>query len=380
MTYYLRQRLDGGGTHNNNRELIMWQGKRKGKVADESTATTAMKLEIKSAASAGRSRRKASPSKKNAADKQLRKFFNTIGKNMEAFIDASPLGVPDPEPWDERTDKKKALLNNPAISILHTVSETIDNLSPTRMFNSLGAKSAGCMWGMTLMLMSLREGLANACIVEEKMEGGGGGEDNVDSPAVLVEVEVDVKVDSEGEAGEAYVDLGADRWGNSPRTSNTVKETVSEVRMLKKAISHFLRERALPFIDNLTLRANGIVVTSDDCSVECSLASLIDEQDDFEACSPTPSIYTESGTESEEDDDDDFEECPSVVTDIGVEEQLQDDDEEGIKEEREGPVEIIKTEDQVVSSQEEDEEYVIMVEEPDSDEEDFIDVRAEFDM
>ena len=366
----------------------MWQGKRKGKVADEFTATTAMKLDIKSAAAvSGRSRRKASPSKKNAADKQLRKFFNSIGKNMEAFIDASPLGVPNPEPWDERTDKKKALLNNPAISILHTVSETIDNLSPARMFNSLGAKSAGCMWGMTLMLMSLREGLANACIAEDKMEGGGG--EDVDSPAVVVEVEVDVKVDSEGEAGEAYVDLGADRWGNSPRTSNTVKETVSEFRVVKKAISHFLRERALPFIDNLTLRANGIVVTSDDCSVECSLASLIDEEDDFEACSPTPSIYTESGTELEDDDDDDhFEECPSVVTEIGVEEQLEDDEEEGTKEEREGPAEIeftveekksTKTEDQVVSS-EDDDEYVIMVEEPDSDEEDFIDVRAEYDM
>ena len=137
----------------------MWQ--RKSKVADSSSAAAAMKLDIKSTARSRRNRKGG----KNNTDADKHQFFASLGKNMEAFIDASPLGVPDAEPWNPSTDKKKALLSNP-ISVLNSVSDTIDAVSPSRLFDKVKGGASGNMWGITLMLISIREGLANAVLAE----------------------------------------------------------------------------------------------------------------------------------------------------------------------------------------------------------------------
>jgi hypothetical protein len=93
----------------------------------------------------------------------------------------------------------------------------------------------------------------------------------------------------------------------------------------------------------LTLRANGIVVTPDDCSVECSLASLISmDEEDFDAMPSPGSIFTES-------DDSEF----------GEEEDVQ---------EREA----------ILEEKDDEEEYVNLSQDlTDSDDEDFVDVCAE---
>lgn len=201
------------------------------------------------------------------------------------------------------------------------------------------------MWGMTLMLMSLREGLSNATA----LSGEKNTVEDVDSPPVIINKEVDVNVSSEGDAGEEFVDVGADRWGNTARPVNAIKETVSEVKVLKKAISHFITKKALPFLDNITLRANGIVVTSDDCSVECSIASLVDDKSYLDSPDSPGSLYTTDVSISDED-------CPSVIT-----EGPQDEIEENIEEEKttnkEGDQEVVETE--VVKDVDSDDEYVI---------------------
>ena len=148
-----------------------------------------------------------------------------------------------------------------------------------------------------------------------------------------------------------------------------------------------IMQKALPFIDNLTLRANGIVVTSDDCSVECSLASLISmDEDDFDA-SPG-SIFTES-------DDSEFgEEEHSVVTEVGAieDEQLEEKEENTeVEEADEEKIEVTVEEDTtkeeedvqerepIVEEKDDEEEYVNLTQElTDSDnEDDFVDVCAE---
>jgi len=318
----------------------MWQNKRKVGIDHEPTA---MELEMKSV---GRTTK--------GEDINFNKFFfDSLGASVEAFIDASPLGVSTPvEPWNPSTDKKKAYLSNP-MSVLNSVSERIDaSISPKRLFNRVGSSSsssssssAGNMWGMTLMLMSLREGLSNATA----LSGEKNTVEDVDSPPVIINKEVDVNVSSEGDAGEEFVDVGADRWGNTARPVNAIKETVSEVKVLKKAISHFITKKALPFLDNITLRANGIVVTSDDCSVECSIASLVDDKSYLDSPDSPGSLYTTDVSISDED-------CPSVIT-----EGPQDEIEENIEEEKttnkEGDQEVVETE--VVKDVDSDDEYVI---------------------
>mmetsp|Transcript_22679 Transcript_22679/g.49093 ORF Transcript_22679/g.49093 Transcript_22679/m.49093 type:complete len:360 (-) Transcript_22679:506-1585(-) len=354
----------------------MWQTKRK--VAAMASANNAMELDIKSAASSsGRSRRKEG---KAAADKQLREFCNKLGSSIESLIDATPLGVPDPcDPWIPSTDKKKAMLSNP-ISVLNSISETIGALPPVKFFNSMGA--GGSSW-----MSAFREGLANAVLAEKALDQNLEGEmtdDGVNVPPVMVEVEVDAVVSSEG-AGEDFVDLGADQWNNSPRATNPMEEAVSEVKVIRKAVSHFLNKRCLPFLDNLTLRANGIVVTSDDCSVECSLASLVDDYVEAYSPSSVPEIISS--------DVDDFEDC-SVVTEIAMDEELEDteDDIEVIDIEvievievttgdqvREEEVQEPKTADNCAQDLTIDDQEYVMTEEPDSEDEDFVDVRAELD-
>ena len=317
---------------------MMWQNKRKVGIDHEPTA---MELEMKSV---GRTTK--------GEDINFNKFFfDSLGASVEAFIDASPLGVSTPvEPWNPSTDKKKAYLSNP-MSVLNSVSERIDaSVSPKRLFNRVGSSSsssssAGNMWGMTLMLMSLREGLSNATV----SPGEKNTVEDVDSPPVVINKEVDVSVSSEGDAGEEpYVDVGADRWGNTARPVNAIKETVSEVKVLKKAISHFITKKALPFLDNITLRANGIVVTSDDCSVECSIASLVDDKSYLDSPDSPGSLYTTDVSISDED-------CPSVITE-GPQDDIEEDMEEKktTKDEDQEVVEI-----EVVKDVDSDDEYVI---------------------
>jgi hypothetical protein len=212
------------------------------------------------------------------------------------------------------------------------------------------------------MLMSLREGLANAVLAEEAM--------TVDVP-VMVEPDVDAVVPSEAGC-DAFVDLGADRWGNTSRAVNPLKEALSEAKAMKTVTVN----KILAFIDNLTLRANGIVVTSDDCSVECSLTGLVE----FEVCSPSSFVPGSVSC------DDDFEDCPSVVTEIAMDEQLEftEEDTEVVTAEVEAPKEDQLPEEEELKAALEDlvndEDEYVMTEEPDSDEEDFVDVRAEFDI
>ena len=319
---------------------IMWPTKKK--VANEERGV-AMESEIKSAAPC-RSRR----SKPIGADEHLRKFFSNLASNIEALIDATPLGVTTPcEPWSPSTDKKKALLSNP-ISVLGMVGEVIDAFSPAKLFISLGAGR--------MMLMSLREALSNAVLAEEAMGLNMRKEGRDDGSIVVVEPEVDVTVPSDG-AGESFVDLGADQKDNSPKSKG-----------IKKNFSNFLLKRALNIIDALTLRVNGLIITSDDCSVECSLDSLIDidEYEKFSLSFASEDIWNGAN---------DFEECPSVVTEAAEEDELKEED----TKEEDGD-EITK-EEQVQDSgcDDDDGEYVITNAQPAVNEEDFVDVHAEFD-
>ncbi|KAL3821831.1 hypothetical protein ACHAXA_003333 [Cyclostephanos tholiformis] len=307
------------------------------KVANESGA--AMKEEIKSDESY-RSRR----TKRIGADEHLRAFFVKLATNIEALIDASPLGVPAPcEPWSPSTDKKKALLSNP-ISAIGMVGEVIA-FTPAKLLLSLGAGR--------VMLTSLREALANAVLAEEAIDLNARSDGREDASLVMVDAEVDVTVPSEG-AGEAFVDLRADQKDNSSRVT-----TKSEER--KKSMSGFFIRRVLNIIDALTLRVNGIVVTADDCSVECSLDSLVDN-DEFEKFSL--SFASENICNSVND----VEDCPSVVTELAKEEY--DTNEEDAEDEDEAAVKEAECDD-------DDGEYVITEDQPVINGEDFVDVRAE---
>eukprot|EP00584_Thalassiosira_punctigera_P009853 CAMPEP_0172531858 /NCGR_PEP_ID=MMETSP1067-20121228/5097_1 /TAXON_ID=265564 ORGANISM="Thalassiosira punctigera, Strain Tpunct2005C2" /NCGR_SAMPLE_ID=MMETSP1067 /ASSEMBLY_ACC=CAM_ASM_000444 /LENGTH=344 /DNA_ID=CAMNT_0013316295 /DNA_START=23 /DNA_END=1057 /DNA_ORIENTATION=+ len=341
----------------------MW--KSKNNVADANANEAKLDATLSSARP---SRRKNSGGKR--ADRQLREFFDNLGASFVDFIDATPFGVPTPAPWSPDTDRKKAMLSNP-ISVLQRVSETVDALFPGDFF--AGAMEGGSAWIMasSKMLMSLREGLANAVLAEEAM--GRAEEEVVDFENKMVTVETPVPAEGvvvPSEAGsEAFVDLGA----NKSRVNNALKEALSEAKAVKEVTAN----KILTFIDRLTLRTNGIVVTSDDCSVECSLDSLV------ERLSPSSSVPGSVSC-----DEDDFEDCPSVVTEIAIDE-LEDELEETKVGAEVLTAEVMIAEDDQVSEDQEvkttlkelikDEDEYVMTEEPDSDEDDFVDVRAEFD-
>eukprot|EP00581_Thalassiosira_minuscula_P005054 CAMPEP_0183746520 /NCGR_PEP_ID=MMETSP0737-20130205/66799_1 /TAXON_ID=385413 /ORGANISM="Thalassiosira miniscula, Strain CCMP1093" /LENGTH=332 /DNA_ID=CAMNT_0025982217 /DNA_START=100 /DNA_END=1098 /DNA_ORIENTATION=+ len=328
----------------------MWQTKRK--VADASATNNEMKSEIPSS-SAVRSRRKNSGDK--SADVQLREFFNGLGASIENLIDATPLGVSTPEPWSPSTDKKKAMLSNP-ISVLNTVSKKIDTLSPTNFFG--GAVDEWTM-ASSKILGRLREGLANAVLAEEAFGGK-----TADVP-VMVNPAADPVVPSEAGC-DAFVAVGADKWGNTSRAVRPMKEAASEAKAMRKVTM----KKILGFIDNITLRANGIVVTSDDVSVECSLSSMVDS-----VCSPCSSV---PGTVS--CDEDDFEDCPSVVTEMAGDEMKLEDTAEEETEPVPAEVEAPKEGEEAVEDLVSDEDDFVMTEEPDSEEEDFVDVQAEYEI
>ena len=278
------------------------------------------------------------------------KFLSQLGSKIEALIDSTPLGVGVPEPWCPSVDKKKAFLSNPASAlgaVGEFVDDAIDSFHPFNLIMALGS-------GHT-MLMNLREALANAVLSEETVSLNAKGGEHEGYVVVVDEAEVPgATVPSEG-SDEPFVDLG-----------RKVERTIPKSR---NAVSQFLLRRALNVIDKLTLKANGIIVTSDDCSVECSLASMLSDGE-FENFSEALSFATE-GNNLDED-------C-SIMTEeaaeIEYEVEEHDDIEEG------GDAEEDDTDapsDEEHDSYNDNDEYVITEEPTLVDNEDFVDVRAEW--
>jgi len=331
----------------------MWRSRRH---AASASASSAGGVKVKATSSSCRSRRKNCAAGdavcKNQADGKLQNFFRKLGSSIESLIDATPLGVPTPcEPWSPLTDKKKALLSNP-ISVLKVITEMMSAYSPARFINSLGAAvaEATTQWLQTsaMMLMGLRDVVAHAVLRENVVSDNG-----ISDPPVIVESE-DVTVPGEGTSG-TFVDL----------STESAKMDISEARGRSMRLSNFLTKRVIPFIDSLTLLAHGIVITPDDCSVECSLASLMDENE-LRLCSPS------SVPESISSDKDDFEDCPSVVTEIAMLDELEDDDDE-----EEKKANMNAGNQDMSGGDRDDQEYVLTDAPGVFDDEDFVEVRAE---
>jgi len=319
------------------------------------------------------------------ASRQISTFFTTLGSQVESFIDASPFGVEDPDPWTPESNPTFAALSDP-ITALTALSDPITALNEiceglpgvkgaAQIIDSEGAEDgrfAAWLSASQTLLMNVRKGLENAVEAEKKLKFD-------DEKPVMVDVaDADTLVPKQGGA-DAFVDLGADKWGNSTRVSHPWDESVAEVKIIQKqvtkAVSNFTLNKFLPFVDNLTLRINGIIVTSDDCSVECSVASLVDTVSDGEC----PSIIT--GQDS-----------PSLITDIALEEfedavettkisaevvQVVTVTPEGINIEIDRSKED-NTEDSVTTSNgDDDEEFVMAEDEMESDDEDFVDILEE---
>lgn len=351
----------------------MWRTKRK--VVCESSANSGDKT------ATCRSRRKNCTGKtdsKPRAQGKLRKFINKIGSSIESLIDATPFGVPTPcEPWSPSTDKKKALLSNP-ISVLKLIADVMDVYSPAKYINSFGVAvgefASGWMRVSALMLGDVREGLVDVLLGENLMAN-----DGISETPVMVESE-DVNVPGEGTGG-SFVDLCTDQ------PTNPARKSVSEVTETPNVLSNFLTKKIIPFIDSLTLLAYGIEVTPDDCSVECSMSSLIGE-DNLSAG------YPSSLPESISSDMDDFDDCPSVVTEMAMSDELvdfddYDDDVDEYEDEnsnsKDSKNSSIKTaldfNHDMAGYETDDREYVVMTDVSGFvDEEDFIDVRAELDI
>lgn len=279
-------------------------------------------------------------------------FLINLGSKIEALIDSTPLGVRVPEPWCPSVDKKKAFLSNPA-SALGAVGEFIDDaIDSFHPFNLIMALGSG-----HTMLMNLREALANAVLSEETVSLNAKGGDNEGYVVVVDEAEVPgTTVPSEG-SDEPFVDLGRKEEHKKPKSRN--------------AVSQFLLRRALNVIDTLTLKANGIIVTSDDCSVECSLASMLSDRE-FENFSEALSFATEGNNF-----DDDCSIMTEEAAEIEYEVEVHDDVEE------EGDAEEDDTDapsDEDHDSYNDNDEYVITDNEEPAlvDNEDFVDVSAEW--
>ena len=270
------------------------------------------------------------------AGHQVTAFFTKVGGQVESFIDSTPFGVPDPEPWSPETDRTAAALCDPIAAL---------NLLPATPFAVLASCSQS-------LLMSLRMGL-----------------ENTDEPVMISVADADTIVPKEGGA-DAFIDLGADKWGNSTRQTHPWDESITEVKVIhnqvKRALSDFTMNKFLPFVDNITLRANGIIVTNDDCSVECSVASLVDDVTDGEC----PSLIAEQ------------EDCPSIETEITLDE-FEDAKTDPAEEEVLTTPEGIKIEIDCSSEQEKtensytndnDEDFVMAEQEEENDDEDFVDI------
>lgn len=284
---------------------------------------------------------------------EFENFLKNLGAKIEALIDSTPLGVSVPEPWCPSVDKKKAFLSNPASAlgaVGEFVDDAIDSFHPFNLIMALGS-------GHT-MLMNLREALANAVLSEETVSLNAKCGDNEGYVVVVDEAEVPgTTVPSEG-SDEPFVDIGRKEERTKTKSRN--------------AVSQFLLRRALNVIDILTLKANGIIVTSDDCSVECSLASLLSDGE-FENFSEALSFATEGNN---------FDEDCSIMTEEAAEIEYEAEEHDAVEEE--GDAEEDDTED-APSDEEHDsyndnDEYVITDNEEPAlvDNEDFVDIRAEW--
>lgn len=215
----------------------------------------------------------------------LRKFLFELGASIESLIDATPFGVSTPEPWSPSTDKNKALLSNPVSVLNETTSKAV-------LFGTTEEDSWTLAPGKLLTI--IREGLANVAPLEETFEC-----DKLEG-----KVPADVFVPSDC---DAYVDLGADRWGNTERVANPLEEAVFEAKKIKSTI--------VAFIGKVQQCVSGLAVTSDDS--DCSLFSLAENH--LQTSSPPGSVPC---------DEDDFEDIPSVETEIAMEEASLGDDED----------------------------------------------------
>lgn len=296
------------------------------------------------------------------ASRQVSTFFATLGSQVESLIDASPFGVEDPEPWTPETNPTFAVLCDP-LSALNEIRVGLPGAGVDGARQIFDTKRDGdgliATWSLAsqTMLMNLRKGLENAVEAEKKLD---------------FDVMVDV-ADDDRSGADAFVDLGADKWGNSTRLSYPWNESVAEAKVIKKnvktAVSNFTLNKFLPFVDNLTLRANGIIVTSDDCSVECSIASLVDTISEGEC----PSLITELEDLTGECGDDDVD-TAKTVPEV---DQVEITSLEGIKIE----IDHSKSEGVEDSDSIEDEDFVMAKDEMGScDEEDFVDVLEDFDV
>jgi len=302
------------------------------------------------------------------ASRQVSNFFATLGSQVESLIDASPFGVEDPEPWTPETNPTFAALSDP-ITALNEICEGLPGVSGTTQAFDVGdGPFAAWTTASQTLLMNVRKGLENAVEAEKKLIF------DRDDPVMVDVADADTIIPKQGGA-DAFVDLGADAWGNSARPSHPWKESVAEAKVIKKqvkkAVSNFTLNKFLPFVDNLTLRANGIIVTSDDCSVECSIASLVDTVSDGEC----PSIITEQEDETEVASEE-FEDAVDTIKTVPEVEQVAATTPEGIKIEIDHSMEE-KTEDSDTTSIE-DEDFVMAEDEMEcSDDEDFVDLLDE---
>lgn len=233
-----------------------------------------------------------SSKRKSSGDgRSLRKLFINFGASVESLIDATPFGVSTPAPWSPSTDKQKALLSDPMSVLNDTVG---------------GAAEDGASWtrAPSQWLAVLREGLANVAPLEEAFAGATAAARVPADVRGRVAPAADAVVPSDAGC-EAFVAVGADRWGNTARVVHPVLEVVAEAQALQRSAA----SKIAAFVEKVQLRASGIVVTSDDCSADCSLFSLA--EDHLRAYSPSSPVPGSVSC-----DDSDFEDVPSVVTEI----------------------------------------------------------------
>jgi hypothetical protein len=317
----------------------MWKSKNKVHATTETVPLT-----LDTATSSKKSRQQRHLQNQN----RIHHFLDTLGSHLEHLIDNSFLGVPTCEPWSPVTDKKKGVLSNP-LEVIQLIfrMEVFPRLQLGMMFSG-GSGGGGegvnpfadLVMASQKALMNVREGLANAVTHEEEMGG------DLD---MMINVDDD---DVHGVSNEPYIDLGADKRANSTRMSNPAVEA-------KKVVGDFCKKRVLPFLERMA--KDSIVVSSDDISVECSVASFAELSDDI-------------------DDVDEFEDCPSVVTEVAAD--YEDEAQLITKEDLPKEVDLNTTQEtQDTSDEDNDDEEYVLTEEPESeDEEEFVDVGAEFDV
>ncbi len=295
-----------------------------------------------------------SHSSKESKHNPMRKLIDDIGTQIESIIDSSFLGVPNPQPWSPLTDKRAAALSKPVettVEFLEGICRNMERLAGLGC-RKLGGLDDGSGSGSSpfaaLVLISqkvlfkVREGLANAIKEEE--------EDPESKDLDLTEEGGFVTVPNEKELLER---------------SSTEKEAEFSTKTAKKAVADFAKNRVLPLIDqgldNLAEQISPsdgdcMVVTPDDCSVECSVASYVELSD---------------GGRLE------YEECPSVVTECASVESVTDvvdNDAEILMQVENVPQDIENGLDEDESLGDDD-EYVITEEPPsESDDEGFVDL------